>query len=273
MNKNSYQKYILITSLLSIVIIILISFSFREEGHIRDIDREDVGDGDHYHDGSGDIDNDREIGTNDRPQLGNNRPRPGNNNRPNNNRRPVITRPSTPRPPGSGNNNNNNNGNNNGNNNLGPDELSMSFTESENGIRMINAMPMSDAIGMVLSGSNEMFDFTVNSRVPRNSSLEYEIAIIKDPSSTLSNDEVRLYLTRIVGTREQVVSGPISFTEIPTESPVGASAGSMIMQRITITESANTRYRLRLWVAEGTPINNESRTFSVTVNVYGRSVN
>ena len=270
MNKFSYQKYIMITTFLSLFVVILISFSFRDVGDARDVDRDDVGDRD-LREEERDRDNNNIINGGIIDDETENIPP----NRPDSNNRPIIVRPPRPaRPSRPGNNNNNNNNNNgNNNNNLTPGTISMSFTEAENGIRMINAMPMSDAVGMVLSNSNEIFDFTVNSNVTGNSRLEYEVAIIKDPSSTLSDDEVRLYLTRVVGTREVMVSGPMTFTPIPSSSPVGASAGSMIMQRITISESANTRYRLRMWVAEGTPITDISRTFSVTVNVYGRSVN
>ena len=155
---------------------------------------------------------------------------------------------------------------------LGTGEIFLEYTEARNGIMITGALPMSDTIGKTLAGSREFFDFSVNSRLTGNAQVEYEIAIVKDPTSTLLDSEMRLYLTKVVGGVEQVVSGPMYFTPIPTGSATGSPAGSMVMARITDSASSNTNYRLRMWIAEETILAHEPQFYAVKVNVYGKAV-
>lgn len=45
--------------------------------------------------------------------------------------------------------------------------VSMTYTESTNGISIENASPTSDEVGKKLNGKNEYFDFTVSTKNPK----------------------------------------------------------------------------------------------------------
>ena len=267
MDRSNYYKYLIITAILALFVVIAMGISIdynllsggdnNNNGNNNDTNR--PGNNNNGNDNDNNDDDASVIlspggngnqGNNNRPGNNDNNNRPGNNN---NNNRPGGNRPD------------------NGGN-FATGEISLVYTEAVNGITISNMMPVSDSVGRVLSNDNEMFNFTINSRLSGNARMEYEIAIIKDPSSTLSNDDVRLYLTRVVGSTEQTVNGPLRFTPISTPSGLGSPAGSMVMARVIDNTSTTTRYRLRMWVAEGTNIDEVLRTFNVRVNVYGRAV-
>ena len=52
-----------------------------------------------------------------------------------------------------------------GSNSFSTGNISMNYTESINGISIINAMPTTDAVGKQLKGKGEYFDFTINSTI------------------------------------------------------------------------------------------------------------
>ena len=46
-------------------------------------------------------------------------------------------------------------------NSIATGNISMNYTESINGISIVNAMPTSDVVGKALKGTGEYFDFTI----------------------------------------------------------------------------------------------------------------
>ena len=145
--------------------------------------------------------------------------------------------------------------------------ISMTFSEAVNGISITNAMPMSDATGMVQAGTNETFEFTVSAAITGNATINYEVAAIKDISSTLADSQVRLHLER----NGTAVAPPAAFTPRATASAIGSPAGSMLLDSGTFTTSGTNNYVLRMWVAEGTVLDATARSFTVRVNVYGQA--
>ena len=75
-------------------------------------------------------------------------------------------------------------------------ELKMSYTEDTNGISIVDALPISDDIGMKMSAANQYFDFTVGTKIKGDASISYEISAEKDVNSTLKDEEVKLYLEK-----------------------------------------------------------------------------
>ena len=147
----------------------------------------------------------------------------------------------------------------------------MNYTESINGISIVNAMPTSDVVGKALKGTGEYFDFTINSTIVGNASLQYEIAAVKDSNSTIPNSDIKLYLEQQVSGSYEEVMAPTVFTPINTISEVGSPAGSMILRTVTKDKTSSDNYRLRMWIKEDAQVG-QAQSYTVKVNVYGKAL-
>ncbi len=155
-------------------------------------------------------------------------------------------------------------------NSITTQNISMNYTEGENGISIVNATPTSDAVGKLLSGKGEYFDFTITATLAGNAKVKYEIAAMKDKSSTIPDANMKLYLEQQVsGTYEEVMA-PKVYTPITEESEVGSPVGSMILKTVTKEESGTDNYRLRMWIKENAAVE-ISQHYTVKVNVYGKA--
>ena len=148
--------------------------------------------------------------------------------------------------------------------------LMMTYTEGNTGIKIDNALPMSDEVGKTLKEENEMFQFTVSSTIRGDATIRYEIAAIKKDTSTLSDDMVKLYLERSSdGVNYLESMAPTEFTPISEQSSLGAPAGSMIIESGTFTQTQTNHYILRMWLKEEVTLPNIPQQYAVTVSVYG----
>lgn len=162
--------------------------------------------------------------------------------------------------------NSNNDANGNGGINS---KISMTYTENMNGISIQDALPTSDEVGKKLNGKGEYFDFTIKSNIV-NSSITYEIAAIKDKSSTISDDSIKLYLEKQnSGTYEQVME-PTIFKSITKRSKIGSPKGSMVLYKLNRKKSGTDNYRLRMWIKEDAVVEMD-KSYTVKVNVYGKA--
>ena len=162
------------------------------------------------------------------------------------------------------------NSNNDSNGNGGINSrISMTYTENMNGISIQDALPTSDEVGKKLNGKGEYFDFTIKSNIV-NSSITYEIAAIKDKSSTISDDSIKLYLEKQnSGTYEQVME-PTIFKSITKKSKIGSPKGSMVLYKLNRKKSGTDNYRLRMWIKEDAVVEMD-KSYTVKVNVYGKA--
>lgn len=146
--------------------------------------------------------------------------------------------------------------------------VSFSYTESDtNVIKISNAVPISDANGKILSGEEEMFDFSVSANFAGVTSIDYEIyatPIIQ----TIDSDYIKVYLT-------DQNDNPVGFyddADVPTYSSLEDSSveGSKTIYTSSLTSSGEVNdYRLRIWVASNFNVPNESQQFAFKVNVVG----
>lgn len=162
----------------------------------------------------------------------------------------------------------NSNNDSNGNGGINS-KISMTYTENMNGISIQDALPTSDEVGKKLNGKGEYFDFTIKSNIV-NSSITYEIAAIKDKSSTISDDSIKLYLEKQnSGTYEQVME-PTIFKSITKRSKIGSPKGSMVLYKLNRKKSGTDNYRLRMWIKEDAVVEMD-KSYTVKVNVYGKA--
>lgn len=152
--------------------------------------------------------------------------------------------------------------------------ISMTYSEGKTGIAIDNAFPISDEVGKQLSDSNQMFQFSVSVAITGNTEVMYEVSAIKKEDSTLQNNEVRLYLEKKQETdvAYSAVNNPAPYVPLASETEIGSIKGSMLLDQGVFTASTINQYCLRMWVSENTIMNDELRSFTVTIDVHGKQL-
>ena len=143
----------------------------------------------------------------------------------------------------------------------------LNYTGDTNGINITNAYPMSDEVGKTLTNEEQFFDFTVEAKISGDVVANYEVSAEKEASSTLNNDEVKLYLEKKVNNSYQEVMAPKNFTPLKESTDLGTMAGAMLLDTGTLSKSSTVSYRLRMWVADTTVLDNLEKSFGVRVSI------
>lgn len=146
--------------------------------------------------------------------------------------------------------------------------ISLDFTEDNNGITITNAMPTTDMTGKKLSKSGEYFDFSIISNLTGYANITYEISAVKISSSTLNNNDVKLYLEKKKSGIYTEVMKPTKFIPLSSKSDIGSEEGTMVLYKETVNKTKTDNYRLRMWLSDTAEIDNISRTFTVQVAVH-----
>ena len=148
------------------------------------------------------------------------------------------------------------------------------------GISLTEAYPVADSIGKVQTGEDKGFDFKVTSTISMNSNIDYQITARKKSDSTLANNAVKLYLTEVSGTEQELLLS--KYSELQQTDKVDSSKyDERILYEATVpanTSNYEKNFKLRMWVDENTDFSDGSmndKTFTITVNVYadGKVVN
>ena len=149
--------------------------------------------------------------------------------------------------------------------------ISMNYKSNTNSLTLTDLTPMSDEKGKVLRKEGSYFDFTISSKLEDDTSIKYEIALIKDKSSTISDDDIMVYLEKQNSGTYAKVDEPKVFTPIKKKSKLGSPAKSMVLNRVSQSSSQVDNYRLPIWVREGATIQNSNATYMLKVNVYAKA--
>lgn len=148
--------------------------------------------------------------------------------------------------------------------------VTMSYETSTSEFSLSNLTPLSDKLGKSLREPGSYFDFSVSSEMSSNTSVEYEIALIKSDSSTLNDSDVVVYLEKQGTGTYSKVKEPKAFTPIQKKTSLGSPAHSMVLDKVILSDGQEDNYRLRLWVREGAIIDTNA-TYSVKVQVFGKA--
>ena len=150
--------------------------------------------------------------------------------------------------------------------------ITMSYSETTNGINLTNALPMSDGVGKALSEEEQYFDFTVSANITGTTTINYAITASKEEESTLPDTAVKVYLTDMDGTADTQILAPTKVSGLtPTtgSEPSGTPSGQFILHTGTFDATSSHDYRLRMWVADDYQVTGASATYKLRVNVYG----
>ena len=162
--------------------------------------------------------------------------------------------------------------------------FSYSDAEGENaingeGINIVEAQPIPDSQGKLLSKSNEYFDFSVSASTTY-TDLAYEIVVNKQPTTTMDEGKVKIYLTEINGNSEvetEITGGAVTptYKQLKDTDNNTLEGKTIYYGKVIAGEVAyGKNFRLRMWIADdqntantGTTEANESEHFTVKVNV------
>ena len=141
------------------------------------------------------------------------------------------------------------------------------------GISLTEAYPVADSIGKVQVGEGKVFDFKVTSNISMNSSIGYQVTARKKTGSTLANSAVKVYLTEVNGTEQELLLS--KYSELDQTDKVDSSKfDERILYEATVpanTANYEKNFKLRMWVSDDTDFSDGSmndKTFTLTVNVY-----
>ena len=141
------------------------------------------------------------------------------------------------------------------------------------GISLTDAYPVADSIGKVQVGEGKVFDFKVTSNISMNSNIGYQVTARKKTGSTLANSAVKVYLTELNGTEQELLLS--KYSELSQTDKVDISKyDERILYEATVpanTSNYEKNFRLRMWVSDDTDFTDGSmndKTFTLTVNVY-----
>ena len=151
-------------------------------------------------------------------------------------------------------------------------------SDSGNGINITNAMPTPDTDGKLLSSPKEYFDFSVTASTT-STDIAYEISAIKLDKSTMDEDNVKIYLTELVGVNQEketeITGGDTTptYKELKTTNNPLLTGKSLYFGTVKAGEVAyGKKFRLRMWIKypDNEDINYEEineKMFKVKVNV------
>ncbi len=155
--------------------------------------------------------------------------------------------------------------------------VALTYTEGKTGIILEDALPISDETGKMLTGENNVFDFTVTATLGKDTVITYEVTAVKIPITDMEpllDNEVRLYLERAVDPEIEYteIMAPTNFIPKGEVSEIGSPLGSMILDTGTFSNEGITihNYRLRMWVDENTEITDVQKKYGIKINVYAK---
>ena len=150
--------------------------------------------------------------------------------------------------------------------------LMMSYSENSNGINLVDAVPMSDEVGKSLSEERQYFDFSVSATINENSNvmLNYIITAVKDVSSNLPDNAIKVYLTDVTSGAETQVLAPTNVSLLPiTDNISDAPNGQYVLLNSNFNKTETRQYRLRMWIDNNYSLPEDIRTYKIRINVYG----
>lgn len=148
--------------------------------------------------------------------------------------------------------------------------VTLNYSTNVSGLTIMNAVKTAKEVAIKDMTDGKYFDFSIEVSVDKAKSVEYEIYAIKDTkNSTISDEDIRIYLEKEKsGTYVQVLE-PTKYTALKKNSELGTKKGNMILASSKVTKSSVENYRLRLWLSDTSLL--ETGNYSIEVAVVGKA--
>ena len=154
--------------------------------------------------------------------------------------------------------------------------LKFLYTENSaggTGINISEAEPISDTRGKELVGDNNIFDFKVEGTNTGSEVIPYEVTLRKKDTSTMSEENVKVYLTDETETTD-IVEPTLYSKLVQTNIDVGSNIEKTLYKG-EVTGNTNNylkTFRLRMWIDENSNQNDiNGKSFTGMVNVYSNA--
>lgn len=160
------------------------------------------------------------------------------------------------------------------NNTITTGSVLFSFSDDSNYINMIDVYPVSDEVGMKLTGKNEMYEFNVSEKyygdVSKKKSSDYsnyEVSLVLNDENTIEPNYIKIYL--IKNQKEVKINDKVinRISELP-KSKVQNNGYTLIRNEINDDNFDN--YTFRMWLSSDYAVDSVSRVFKckIVVNSY-----
>ena len=156
--------------------------------------------------------------------------------------------------------------------------LKFLYTENtgvKTGIQLTNALPISDTQGKALDGDNNVFDFSIEATNTGTEAIPYEVTLRKKDTSTLAEENVKVYLTDRTESQESSILEPTKYSELTqTSINVGNEIEKTIYKSSVAGGEVSYRkdFRLRMWIDETSNQDGiNGKEFTAMVNVYANA--
>ena len=143
------------------------------------------------------------------------------------------------------------------------------------GINIENAFPVSDTVGKSYDTDKYVFDFSVEATNSGTEEIPYEVTLRKKSTSTLSESNVKVYLTDMTGDADTSIVAPTLYSDLTeTTIDVGEEVEKTIYNGTVLGGELNylKDFRLRMWIDESSNQDDiNGKTFVALVNVYANA--
>lgn len=145
-------------------------------------------------------------------------------------------------------------------------------TGNGNGIFLEEAKEMIDDVGRRLTGAGNAFEFNVHGN-PGGKASQYTIVVEADPSSTISSEDVKVYLTKVQGSVETPISEKIpTYNELENFTVNGQKYKKVYSFSFRGDEGDFSHdYILRMWIRNGAT-DYYKKNYSLKVHVLAEGV-
>lgn len=146
----------------------------------------------------------------------------------------------------------------------------LNYSGNTDGLSISNAIPTSDMVGMKSSDDGTYFDFSIDTTIDSAKYVEYEVSLSKVRSaSTINDSDIRVYLEKEKDGTYNKVFGPSKFEGLEDDDSLGTEEGNMVLTKVKKSKTGRDNYRLRIWMADSSLMQNGS--YSVEVEVKGKA--
>lgn len=148
--------------------------------------------------------------------------------------------------------------------------ITLNYVTKNNEITVDSSAILTDEQAIILKSGKNVFDFSVNGKISKNTSCNFEIVISKDETSTIPDDKIKIYLQKSTDGTYSKVEDLIKPTYFELSENLKLSKDSgMLLDKGTFTKDDNIYYRLIVWVdSTYVPINSQD-FYKLSVNIYG----